>query len=111
MPRQWRVRPASSVYYMPVGFSRGVEGPRDDRAGQIARTSRGVAALDRGGAQAALAWPQGLTDFARRTAQRVREWAAVEAAPGRLVPCLAIGFGIGTIIYFAIDREPAVSAA
>jgi len=59
----------------------------------------------------ALAWPQGLTDFARRTAQRVREWAAVEAAPGRLVPWLAIGFGIGTIIYFAIDREPAVSAA
>ena len=63
------------------------------------------------GRRPALAWPQGLTDFARRTAQRVREWAVVEAAPGRLVPWLAIGFGIGTIIYFAIDREPAVSAA
>ena len=63
------------------------------------------------GRRPALAWPQGLTDFARRTVQRVREWAALEAAPGRLVPWLAIGFGIGTIIYFAIDREPAVSAA
>src|SRR5262249_60560273 len=49
------------------------------------------------GRRPALAWPQGLTVFARRTAQRVREWAAVEAAPGRLVPWLAIGFGIGTI--------------
>jgi len=63
------------------------------------------------GRRPALAWPQGLTDFARRTVQRVREWAAIEAAPGRLVPWLAIGFGIGTIIYCAIDREPAVSAA
>jgi len=63
------------------------------------------------GRRPALAWPQGLTDFARRTAQRVREWATIEAAPGRLVPWLAIGFGSGTIIYFAVDREPAVSAA
>jgi competence protein ComEC len=62
------------------------------------------------GRRPALAWPQGVTDFARRTAQRVREWAAAEAAPGRLVPWLAIGFGTGTLIYFAIDREPAVSA-
>ncbi len=41
---------ASSVYYVPVRCSRG--GPRGDRAGQVARTSRGMAALDRGGAQA-----------------------------------------------------------
>src|SRR5215472_3918413 len=57
-----------------------------------------------------LAWPQGLTDFARRAAQRVREWAAAEAAPGRLVPWLAIAFGCGTILYFAGEREPALWA-
>jgi len=56
------------------------------------------------GRRPALAWPHGLTDFVRRAAQRVREWAAVEAAPGRLVPWLAIGFGSGTIIYFAVER-------
>src|SRR5205807_10468850 len=28
-------------------------------------------------------------------------------APGRLVPWLAIAFGCGIVIYFALDREPA----
>src|SRR5947208_4181283 len=59
----------------------------------------------------ALAWPQGLTDFARRAAQRIQEWTAAEVAPGRLVPWLAIAFGCGTIIYFAAEREPAPWAA
>src|SRR5215831_19374581 len=63
------------------------------------------------GRRPALAWPQGLTDFARRAAQRVREWTAAEVAPGRLVPWLAIAFGCGTIIYFAVEREPAPWAA
>jgi competence protein ComEC len=63
------------------------------------------------GRRPALAWPQGLTDFARRAAQRVREWTATEVAPGRLVPWLAIAFGCGTIIYFAVEREPAPWAA
>jgi len=63
------------------------------------------------GRRPALAWPQGLTDFARRAAQRVREWAVAEVAPGRLVPWLAIAFGCGTIIYFAVEREPAPWAA
>ena len=59
----------------------------------------------------ALAWPQGLIDFARRAAQRIQEWTAAEVAPGRLVPWLAIAFGCGTIIYFAAEREPAPWAA
>ena len=63
------------------------------------------------GRRPALAWPQGLTDFARRAAQRLREWTAAEVAPGRLVPWLAIAFGCGTIIYFAVEREPAPWAA
>ena len=59
----------------------------------------------------ALAWPQGLIDFARRAAQRIQEWTAAEVAPGRLVPWLAIAFGCGTSIYFAAEREPAPWAA
>src|SRR5262245_31133935 len=63
------------------------------------------------GRRPALAWPQGLTDFARRAAQRIQEWAAAEVAPGRLVPWLAIAFGCGTIIYFVAEREPTPWAA
>src|SRR5260370_32738124 len=63
------------------------------------------------GRRPALAWPQSLRDFARRAAQRVREWATAEVAPGRLVPWLAIAFRCGTIIYFAGERDPAPRAA
>jgi competence protein ComEC len=59
----------------------------------------------------ALAWPDGLSDFAGRAAERVRAWVTVEVGPGRLVPWLAIAFGCGIAIYFAIDREPAPWAA
>jgi competence protein ComEC len=59
----------------------------------------------------AWAWPAGFTDLAGRAAQRIREWIAVEAGPGRLVPWLAIAFGCGIIVYFAADREPAPWAA
>src|SRR5258708_27439933 len=63
------------------------------------------------GRRPALAWPQSLTDFARRAAQRIQDWTAAEVAPGRLVPWLAVAFGCGTIIYFAAEREPAPWAA
>src|SRR5260370_17104310 len=63
------------------------------------------------GRRPALAWPQSLRDFARRAAQRVREWATAEVAPGRLVPWLAIAFGCGTIIYFAVEQGPPPWAA
>ena len=58
-----------------------------------------------------MAWPDGLSDFARRLVERVRAWIAVEFGPGRLVPWLAIAFGCGIAIYFAIDREPTPWAA
>jgi competence protein ComEC len=34
----------------------------------------------------------------------------LETAAGRLVPWLAIGFGLGIILYFSIDQEPATWA-
>ncbi|HET7257792.1 MAG TPA: ComEC/Rec2 family competence protein [Xanthobacteraceae bacterium] len=63
------------------------------------------------GRRPALAWPDGLAGLARGAAERVRAWAAIEVGPGRLVPWLAIAFGCGIAIYFAIDREPAPWAA
>ena len=56
-------------------------------------------------------WPAGLEDFARASAQRAWGWAQAEVAPGRLVPWLAVAFGLGTILYFTADREPSPWAA
>jgi len=56
-------------------------------------------------------WPAGLEDFARTAAQRVWGWALAEVAPGRLVPWLAIAFGLGVVLYFAADQEPSPFAA
>jgi competence protein ComEC len=44
-------------------------------------------------------------------AARLREWAAAEVAPGRLMPWLPVGFGLGVVVYFAADREPVWWAA
>jgi competence protein ComEC len=63
------------------------------------------------GTRPAWAWPVGLADLAGRAARRIREWAVVEAGPGRLVPWLAIAFGVGIAVYFSADREPAPWAA
>jgi competence protein ComEC len=77
--------------------------------------SRGRAAVWRpwgaAGWRPALAWPENLAGFARRLAQRIREWILAEVAPGRLVPWLAIAFGCGIVVYFTADREPALWAA
>src|SRR6266436_9362291 len=39
-------------------------------------------------------------------AARLREWAAAEVAPGRLMPWLPVGFGLGIVVYFAAEQEP-----
>jgi competence protein ComEC len=39
-------------------------------------------------------------------AARLREWAAAEVAPGRLMPWLPVAFGFGVVVYFAAEREP-----
>jgi competence protein ComEC len=58
-----------------------------------------------------LAWPDGLLGRVGRAAQRLREWAMAEVGPGRLVPWIAIAFGTGAVVYFAVDREPEPWAA
>jgi competence protein ComEC len=64
-----------------------------------------------GPAGSAWAWPSGLAGLARGAAQRIRDWVAIEVGPGRLVPWLAVAFGLGIVVYFAVDREPAAWAA
>jgi competence protein ComEC len=41
----------------------------------------------------------------------MRQWAAEEAAAGRLLPWLAVAYGFGIVIYFTAEREPAWQAA
>jgi competence protein ComEC len=52
-----------------------------------------------------------VADVAHAARERLRAWAAAEVAPGRLMPWLAVAFGLGVIVYFAADREPAWWAA
>jgi competence protein ComEC len=42
--------------------------------------------------------------------QQVRAWALAETGPGRLAPWIAVSFGVGIIVYFAAEREPALWA-
>ncbi len=38
-------------------------------------------------------------------------WVLADLAPGRLLPWLAIAYGVGIVLYFAADHEPATWAA
>jgi len=58
-----------------------------------------------------LAWPPGLIGFANGAAQRIHGWALADVGPGRLVPWIAIAYGIGIILYFSAEQEPAPWAA
>ena len=59
-----------------------------------------------GTAGIAVPWLQPLPGLAGSMAARLREWAVAEVAPGRLMPWLPVGFGLGIVVYFAAEREP-----
>jgi competence protein ComEC len=59
-----------------------------------------------GTAGIAVPWLRPLPGLAGSMAARLREWAAAEVAPGRLMPWLPVGFGLGIVVYFAAEREP-----
>jgi competence protein ComEC len=63
------------------------------------------------GPRPALAWPDSLSGFARRLAERLHRWALADLAPGRLVPWLAVAFGFGIVLYFTAEQEPTWWAA
>ena len=64
-------------------------------------------------------WPVGTRapwDFTRRRSEidiaaQLRQWAAQEVAAGRLLPWLAVAYGLGIVIYFTAEREPSWPAA
>ena len=48
---------------------------------------------------------------AERFGDALKKLVALEVAPGRLVPWLPVGFGVGVVLYFTADREPSLWAA
>lgn len=51
-------------------------------------------------------WLSPFPAVAGPVAARLREWAAAEVAPGRLMPWVPVAFGAGIVLYFVADREP-----
>jgi competence protein ComEC len=56
-----------------------------------------------------VAWPSSSQAFggAREALER---WFATDTAAGRLLPWLAVCFGVGIVVYFAADHEPVIWA-
>ena len=48
-----------------------------------------------------------LARFAGAAAGHLKEWSLADVGPGRLVPWLPVAFGLGIIVYFAAEQEPA----
>src|SRR5688572_22808790 len=79
-----------------------------ERARARARAlAAGFGAAGRG---AGVASPAQWRAAGERYAQELRKLAALEVAPGRLMPWLPVAFGFGIVLYFTADREPAVWA-
>jgi len=74
--------------------------------------ARGRTATWRPGVGApAWVWPDSLGGFAGGAARRLAAWVLADVGPGRLTPWLAVSFGLGIVLYFAADQEPALWAA
>jgi competence protein ComEC len=58
-----------------------------------------------GGLRPVWDWTRPRADF--DLAAQLRQWAAEEAAAGRLLPWLAVAYGFGIVLYFTAAREPA----
>jgi competence protein ComEC len=84
-------------------------------AGRQGRTGQSVAGTLPGGTSAGT-WPGSagipapwLTPWpaiAGPLAARLRQWAVLESAPGRLMPWVPVAFGTGVVLYFAAGSEP-----
>ncbi len=83
------------------------DGNTENRARSRAWTWPGI--WPAGGARPAwgILWPR--SEF--HVAAQLRKWAAEEVAAGRLLPWLAVAYGLGIVIYFTADHEPSWLAA
>jgi competence protein ComEC len=82
-----------------------------ERGGRRARAKAWAAEVDAARRRAGLALPEGLEGRTARLGRLIAEWAAAETAPGRLMPWLAVAYGVGIVLYFTADHEPAWWAA
>lgn len=80
------------------------------RAKARAKVRALAAELDVARQRAGSAFP-GAAARAERLHETLKGLLALEAGPGRMVPWLPVGFGVGIIFYFSADREPALWAA
>ncbi|MGA2894517.1 MAG: ComEC/Rec2 family competence protein [Xanthobacteraceae bacterium] len=83
----------------------------DDQPQRRPRTRAGVWPVPWPIGKAGAAWGEARPRFDFVVPARVREWAAEEAATGRLLPWFAVAFGFGIVLYFTAEREPAWWAA
>jgi competence protein ComEC len=74
-------------------------------AGQ-GRAQGQVGTWPRPGWAGAAPWPVAFPGLAGPLAAQLRAWAAMEVAPGRLMPWLPVAFGTGIALYFTAEREP-----
>src|SRR5215216_5728986 len=56
-------------------------------------------------------WPSGFSGAFGGAREVLRRWFATDVAAGRLMPWLPIAFGLGVVVYFTAEREPALWAA
>jgi competence protein ComEC len=75
------------------------------------RAKAWAAGIDAARRRASLTLPDGLAAFVQRLRRLLSQWLLAEVAPGRLMPWLPVGFGVGIVLYFTADREPAWWAA
>src|SRR5690348_15436828 len=83
----------------------------DFRAEARARARALAAGLEAARRRAGLLWPAAVAAHAERLGETLKRLLALEVAPGRLLPWMAVGFGLGVVVYFDADREPALWAA
>jgi competence protein ComEC len=78
---------------------------------QRTRARAWAAEVDAARRRAGFVLPEGLAGRAAWLGRLLSEWALAEVAPGRLMPWLAVAYGLGIVVYFTADREPAWWAA
>ncbi len=75
-----------------------------------ARARAAAAELDAARRRAGTLFPS-ITAQLDRLRETLKRLAILEIAPGRLIPWLPVGFGLGIVLYFSANREPTVWAA
>jgi competence protein ComEC len=70
------------------------------------RAGAWAAEVDAARRRAGITQPDGLAERAAWLGRLLSQWAIAEVAPGRLMPWLAVSYGLGIVVYFTADREP-----